>query len=179
MSDTKKDLPSVYDDVGGHLSPDHPDDMMPNSSDEFENYKAAGYDYYLHDNVYLGVARTEGAMNDFIPSMLDSLDMDGRFIDTSYKNSEPEISTNGANLDLLTVMNMDYSINPVLVPHQPIVVLSTSFKCCRSANDIINSISETFDCLGVSYEFTPGNSEFNAVFVKGKLRGTYWVRSNS
>lgn len=150
-----------------------PDDMMPISAEEYEpTYRNVPLDCQPQEAEYRGVSMMKGPTQvfDFFPQDHYIEPEDDRYIVTQQNKKMPE---NFAGVDIKLEMDdiscIDYSFSPICVPQPPIVVLSTSFKCTKSVDDIIAAVNNVFGAIGVSFEFTPALSEYNAVYVKGKL----------
>jgi len=115
---------------------------------------------------------------DFFPNQHNFGDMaepdDDRYFLTQQQKKAPEnLAGIDIKLDLDGISFIDDSCSPVCVPQPPMIVLSTSFTCKKSADEIVASINNVFTEINVSYEFSPTIAEYNAVFVKGKF---HWLR---
>ena len=142
-----------------------PETIMP-LNPEFQAYRNVALDYQPEDTVFKGAcARAPTMVAEYYPSSQE-LEDDGRFYMLPDQKGSSDLGEK-LKMDLDLISCFDLSSSPVYVPQPPIVVLSTSFKCCKTADDIVSSVKKVFESLGVSFEFSPSVAEFNAVFVKG------------
>lgn len=147
-----------------------PDNMMPMEAESYEpTYRNVALDCQPQESEYRGAfARGPTQVLDFFPQDLSEPD-DDRYFLTQQKKTSSNLAGIDIQLDMNSIACIDYSSCPINVPQPPIVVLSTSFNCTKSADDIVTTINNVFGAIGVSFEFTPAIAEYNAVFVKGKL----------
>lgn len=147
------------------------ENMMPSYCNDDIDGIYRNVEYMTDDTVYKGVSMRGPTMIEYYPSCdIYSADHQDQYV--PYNQKVDAIPT---KLHIETVDPLEYNTNPLSIPMPPIVILNTSFNCSKEPTDIISSIVEVFNTIGVSFEFSPSGCEFNAVFVKGALYTKFQV----